>query len=99
MFSFPTPEDFGGQPTPDIPGDVAPPDISTEADFRQICGKHHGIQGHHNSCYLDATLFCMFYFTTVFDFIFNRQPKPGDLKEYPEVQRVLKDGIVNPLRT
>ncbi|CAL1538479.1 unnamed protein product [Lymnaea stagnalis] len=90
--------DFGGPSTPDLPGDVPPPDILTDTDLKLICGKNKGIQGHHNSCYLDATLFSMFYFTTVFDFIFNRPPSMGDLPEYPQVQQVLKEGIVNPLR-
>ncbi|GFO20654.1 ubiquitin carboxyl-terminal hydrolase cyld [Plakobranchus ocellatus] len=90
--------DFGGQLTPDITGDEAPPEVLTQADLNAICGKNRGIQGHHNSCYLDATLFSMFYFTTVFDNIYNRPANTGDLPEYPEVQRVLKEGIVNPLR-
>ncbi|GFR74984.1 ubiquitin carboxyl-terminal hydrolase CYLD [Elysia marginata] len=92
------PNDFGGQLTPDIPGDITPPEVLTQGDLNTICGKNRGIQGHHNSCYLDATLFCMFYFTTVFDAIFNRPANAEDLQEYPEVQRVLKEGIVNPLR-
>lgn len=37
-----------------------------------FCGKFKGIQGHHNSCYLDVTLFSMFAFTSVFDAILFR---------------------------
>lgn len=90
--------EFGSQTTPDLDGDIPPPEIFSDSDFRLVCGKNRGIQGHHNSCYLDATLFCMFYFTTVFDFIFNRPPGTEDLVEYAKVQKVLKEGIVNPLR-
>ncbi|BFZ12764.1 hypothetical protein BsWGS_15803 [Bradybaena similaris] len=90
--------EFGSQTTPDLDGDIPPPEIFSDSDFRLVCGKNRGIQGHHNSCYLDATLFCMFYFTTVFDFIFNRPPGAEDLVEYAKVQKVLKEGIVNPLR-
>ncbi|CAG5128883.1 unnamed protein product, partial [Candidula unifasciata] len=90
--------EFGSQSTPDIEGDIPPPEIFSASEFKLVCGKNKGIQGHHNSCYLDATLFCMFYFTTVFDFIFNRPPGVEDIAEYPKVQKVLKEGIVNPLR-
>ncbi|KAH9499116.1 hypothetical protein Btru_006733 [Bulinus truncatus] len=89
--------DFGIPETPDLTGDIPPPEFD-RCNIRDICGKNKGIQGHHNSCYLDATLFSMFYFTTVFDFIFNRPPAEDDLPEYPKVQQVLKEGIVNPLR-
>ncbi|KAJ9579710.1 hypothetical protein L9F63_004636, partial [Diploptera punctata] len=44
-----------------IPGAVQP--ISSKGDLESLCGKYRGIQGHHNSCYLDATLFSMFTFT------------------------------------
>ena len=57
-----------------------------------------GIQGHHNSCYLDATLFSMFAFTQTYDALLFREKKEDDIAEYEDVQRVLKDGIVNPLR-
>ncbi|KAI8790460.1 ubiquitin carboxyl-terminal hydrolase CYLD [Biomphalaria glabrata] len=89
--------DFGIPETPDLTGDIPNPEIDKN-NIGEICGKNKGIQGHHNSCYLDATLFSMFYFTTVFDNIFNRPTKDGDLPEYPKVQQVLKEGIVNPLR-
>ena len=42
-------------------------------DLKEICGKFKGIQGHQNSCYLDATLFAMFTFTSVFDTILYRK--------------------------
>lgn len=87
---------FGSNETPDLEGTVSPPD-SLE-DISVVCGKGKGIQGHHNSCYMDATLLAMFYFTTVFDCILHRPKSSHDLPEYTEIQQVLKEGIVNPLR-
>lgn len=43
-------------------------------DLENITGKFKGIQGHYNSCYLDATLFAMFTFTYVFDSLLFRPP-------------------------
>lgn len=67
-------------------------------DLEAHCGKFKGIQGHHNSCYLDATLFAMFTFTSVFDSVLFRPREPEDNDQYEEVQRVLREEIVNPLR-
>lgn len=53
-----------------IAGIVGP--ICIKGDLEKICGKYRGIQGHHNSCYLDATLFSMFAFTSVFDSLLFR---------------------------
>lgn len=89
---------FGTVETPDVDGDICPPEVVTETDLEKVCGMSRGIQGHHNSCYLDATLFAMFYFTTVFDFIFNEPPRHDSVPQHLEVQKVLKEGIVNPLR-
>ncbi|OWF38021.1 ubiquitin carboxyl-terminal hydrolase CYLD-like isoform X2 [Mizuhopecten yessoensis] len=90
---------FGRLETPDVPGNISPPDSMEVFDIRhKVCGKEKGIQGHHNSCYLDATLFAMFYFTTVFDGILYRPKRSDDLPEYEEVKQVIKEGIVNPLR-
>jgi len=61
----PTNNDFGNMESSVIAGIVRP--ISVKGDLESICGKYRGIQGHHNSCYLDATLFSMFTFTSVFD--------------------------------
>lgn len=54
--------EFGGVDCPAIPGTVQPLSRST-GDVESFSGKYRGIQGHHNSCYLDATLFSMFAFT------------------------------------
>ncbi|KAK2576712.1 hypothetical protein KPH14_005369 [Odynerus spinipes] len=72
--------------------------ISVKGNLETICGKFKGIQGHHNSCYLDATLFSMFAFTSVFDNLLFRPPNEKDCPEYEEVQKVLREEIVNPLR-
>lgn len=56
---------------PVVPG-VVPPLNS----LGELAGKNRGIQGHHNSCYLDATLFAMFTFTSVFDALLYRPPEP-----------------------
>ncbi|KAK3086225.1 hypothetical protein FSP39_015433 [Pinctada imbricata] len=90
---------FGSIETPDVGGNISPPDsLDVEMIVKNVCGKQKGIQGHHNSCYLDATLFAMFYFTTVFDGILYRPRTKEDLPEYEDVKQVLKEGIVNPLR-
>ncbi|XP_046999360.1 uncharacterized protein LOC124615480 isoform X1 [Schistocerca americana] len=87
---------FGQIDCPVIPG-VVPP-LRWKGDTESFCGKFRGIQGHHNSCYLDATLFSMFTFTSAFDSLLFRPPTENDIKQYDEVQRVLREEIVNPLR-
>ncbi|KAJ8920977.1 hypothetical protein NQ315_015772 [Exocentrus adspersus] len=83
---------------PVIPGAVAPLCMPTEEDVEAVCGKYRGIQGHHNSCYLDVTLFSMFTYTAVFDSLLFRPKNVDDIDDYEEVQRVLREEIVNPLR-
>ncbi len=87
---------FGSIDCPTVTGDVPP--LSSTDDLQALCGKNRGIQGHHNSCYLDATLFSMFSCTTIFESLLHRPPRIDDIPEYREVQRVLKEEIVNPLR-
>ncbi|XP_054164962.1 ubiquitin carboxyl-terminal hydrolase CYLD-like [Oppia nitens] len=87
---------FGSIDCPTVTGDVPP--LSTSEDLQALCGKNRGIQGHHNSCYLDATLFSMFSCTTIFESLLHRPPRTDDIPEYKEVQRILKEEIVNPLR-
>ena len=81
-------------PSPDVKGITLPPKTLEEKQ----CGTMHGLQGHHNSCYLDATLYGMFAFSSVFDTLLHRQRKDDDLQEYDKVQTVLREWIVNPLR-
>ena len=89
-------QDFGPLDSPVVPGFCAPhPSVDSVVS---ICGRNKGIQGHQNSCYLDATLFSMFTFTSVFDSLLYRPRGPGDIARYDEVQSCLKDEIINPLR-
>ncbi|KAH8282562.1 hypothetical protein KR054_008364 [Drosophila jambulina] len=89
---------FGVAECPAVRGSVPPLEIHNSEELASICGKFKGIQGHHNSCYLDATLFSMFTFTSVFDSILYRHPGAQDIRNYSEVQKVLREEIVNPLR-
>ncbi|KAJ3632851.1 hypothetical protein MTP99_009834 [Tenebrio molitor] len=89
---------FQSMECPIIEGAVAPLCMPTEEDVEAVCGKFRGIQGHHNSCYLDVTLFSMFTYTAVFDSLLFRPKGPKDISDYDEVQRVLREQIVNPLR-
>ena len=58
-------------------------------------GEGRGIQGHQNSCYLDATVFGLFALTDVFDSMFLRKAKDPAGQE---IKTLLWKGIVNPLR-
>ncbi|XP_070500451.1 uncharacterized protein CYLD [Chironomus tepperi] len=87
-----------GADCPIIEGSVSALTFENYDDLDAHCGKFKGIQGHHNSCYLDATLFAMFTFTSVFDSILFRPRDSDDHEQYEEVQRVLREEIVNPLR-
>ncbi|XP_059616795.1 ubiquitin carboxyl-terminal hydrolase CYLD isoform X2 [Phlebotomus argentipes] len=89
---------FGHVDCPIVHGSVAPLKVAKPDDLETMCGKFKGIQGHHNSCYLDATLFAMFTFSSVFDSLLFRPPESGDIPHYTEVQKVLREEIVNPLR-
>ncbi|OQR74575.1 ubiquitin carboxyl-terminal hydrolase CYLD-like [Tropilaelaps mercedesae] len=71
-----------------LPGDFPPLFNVGTKDLSHLVGRCKGIQGHHNSCYLDATLFAMFTTTSVFDFIIDRPREDGDIPEYDQVQRV-----------
>jgi len=85
---------FGNIECIDVPGCVLPP-----AFDQKFLGQNRGIQGHQNSCYMDATLFSMFAFSMVFDSILHR-PRRSNCSSnfYDKVQRTLREGIVNPLR-
>ncbi|XP_067621560.1 uncharacterized protein CYLD isoform X2 [Eurosta solidaginis] len=89
---------FGQVECPSVPGAVAPLKINSLEELEENCGKFKGIQGHHNSCYLDATLFAMFTFTPVFDSLLFRPAEADDISSYTEAQKVLREEIVNPLR-
>lgn len=51
---------FGNLECPRVPGSYPP---LSPTDINALIGRNKGIQGHQNSCYLDATLFAMFSFT------------------------------------
>ncbi|XP_044739895.1 ubiquitin carboxyl-terminal hydrolase CYLD [Chrysoperla carnea] len=89
---------FGQIDCPVIEGSVPPLCMQSELQVEEMCGKFRGIQGHHNSCYLDATLFAMFACTGVFDSLLFRPQSHLDIERYEEVQKVLREEIVNPLR-
>ena len=46
-----------------------------------VTGRNKGIQGHQNSCYLDATLFSMFTFSSVFDSLLYRPKNKDDIQQ------------------
>ncbi|XP_056129058.1 ubiquitin carboxyl-terminal hydrolase CYLD [Lampris incognitus] len=70
----------------------APPISETEA-LSLLVGRMKGIQGHFNSCYLDATLFCLFSSSTILDNICHKSSG----SEQPITCTLRKD-IVNRLR-
>ncbi|XP_030043594.1 LOW QUALITY PROTEIN: ubiquitin carboxyl-terminal hydrolase CYLD-like [Microcaecilia unicolor] len=74
-----------------------PPDTGPEGG-EQLMGWKKGIQGHCNSCYLDATLFCMFAFSSVLDTILLRPRDKNDSDSYSTTRDLLRTEIVNPLR-
>ncbi|KAM4704733.1 ubiquitin carboxyl-terminal hydrolase CYLD-like [Rhinophrynus dorsalis] len=57
-------------------------------------GRMKGIQGHCNSCYMDAALFSLFSCSSVLDSLLF---KPSALPT-GHIQRILREEIVNPLR-
>ncbi|XP_069044767.1 ubiquitin carboxyl-terminal hydrolase CYLD [Lepisosteus oculatus] len=74
-----------------------PPLLGTEARER-FSGWKRGIQGNCNSCYLDASLFCLFSFSSAVDSVLLRPPGPQDDTLYLHTQDLLRNEIVNPLR-
>lgn len=56
-----------------------------------------GIDGAHNSCYIDALLFSMFYSSTIFDSILTT--KQGDSEAARMTRSLLRDNVIQPLRT
>jgi len=53
-------QDFGAPDCPPVVG-AKPP--MTSSDLAAATGRNRGVQGHQNSCYLDAMLFAMFSFS------------------------------------
>ncbi|CAL8309437.1 unnamed protein product [Lota lota] len=69
--------------------------ISTDQVARILIGRMKGIQGHCNSCYMDAALFSLFSCSSVLDSLLFKKMKPEDT----EIQNTLLRNIVNPLRS
>ena len=63
--------------------------------FSRYIGDEHGIQGHHNSCYLDATVFGLFALSDSFDMMLLEEPQ---IDIGRKIKHILWKGIVNPLR-
>ncbi|KJH50277.1 CAP-Gly domain protein [Dictyocaulus viviparus] len=63
-----------------------------------LIGRMKGIQGHRNSCYLDATLYAMFVQSTAFDKLLDRPANKDDIPQYREFQCLLATEVVYPLR-
>ncbi|XP_029939637.1 ubiquitin carboxyl-terminal hydrolase CYLD isoform X2 [Salarias fasciatus] len=74
--------------------DIAVP-VSTEQVDELLIGRMKGIQGHCNSCYMDAALFSLFSCSPVLDPLLFKEPTPKNAS----VQRMLLHDIVNPLRS
>ncbi|XP_074745264.1 ubiquitin carboxyl-terminal hydrolase CYLD-like isoform X2 [Strix uralensis] len=85
--------DYRGQEVLPQAPDSFPP-LRNEAAVRVLRGRMKGIQGHCNSCYMDAALFSLFSCTSVLDSMLF---KPFPLCDR-NVQSILRDEIVNPLR-
>ena len=85
----------------DIPLRVAE-DQFTEGRPEQIhryIGEGKGIQGHQNSCYLDASVFGLFALTDAFDEMFLQAMSTSTADQNrKEIAELLWKGIVNPLR-
>lgn len=71
------------------------PPISTEQVNQLLIGRMRGIQGHCNSCYMDAALFGLFSCSSVLDSMLFKSTTPQDAP----IQKTLLSDIVNPLRS
>ncbi|KAG8134047.1 hypothetical protein E2320_011812 [Naja naja] len=70
------------------------PPLRAEVAVNVLRGRMRGIQGHCNSCYMDAALFSLFSCTSVLDSMLYKPSLPAD----GLIQEILRDKIVNPLR-
>lgn len=81
-----------------VEGYVRPP-----TDPEQYDGVWKGVQGDQNSCYMDASVFAMFSYLTVFDVILfdeTEGSQKGDENDERKmnIRRILLEEIINPLR-
>lgn len=70
-------------------------DAPKPTELQRFIGPRRGIQGHQNSCYLDATLFAMFGLTNKFDQVIS---EPADDTFACDVLETMCKEIVYPLR-
>ncbi|XP_069813102.1 ubiquitin carboxyl-terminal hydrolase CYLD-like isoform X2 [Dendropsophus ebraccatus] len=75
-----------------VPGKVPPLQGAAAVDILE--GDMKGIQGHCNSCYMDAALFSLFSCSSVLDSLLFKPSSHPDGK----IQQTLREEIVNPLR-
>lgn len=75
----------------DLNEDVPP--VAEQDVLSHLVGRMRGIQGHFNSCYLDATLFSLFTSSTAFNRMFNRSADSDE-----GISHILRWDIVNRLR-
>jgi hypothetical protein len=61
-----------------------------------ILGKNKGIEGDSNSCYMDATIFCMFAYSDVFDSLLHMKTQEQSIRT---LQSLLRENIVHVLRS
>jgi hypothetical protein len=61
-----------------------------------IRGKSKGIEGDSNSSYMDATIFCMFAYSDVFDSLLHIKTQKESIGK---LQHLLRDNIVHVLRS
>ncbi|XP_054646827.1 ubiquitin carboxyl-terminal hydrolase CYLD [Dunckerocampus dactyliophorus] len=71
------------------------PPISTDKVHQILIGRMKGIQGHHNSCYMDSALFSLFSCSSVLDSMLFKSTQPEDAA----IQTTLLHDIVSPLRS
>lgn len=89
---------YGDELEDEIGEYILPP--SHEEQYR---GVWKGVQGDMNSCYMDASVFAMFSYLTVFDEIVK--PSESDQrrlvipsKNSVQIRKILRETIVSPLR-
>ncbi|XP_061463089.1 ubiquitin carboxyl-terminal hydrolase CYLD-like [Rhineura floridana] len=84
--------ELNGQDSPAVLSNSPP--LRNDVAVNVLQGRMRGIQGHCNSCYMDAALFSLFSCTSVLDSMLFKPSLPPDV----HVQKILRDKIVNPLR-
>ena len=77
-----------------IPVEISTAGMADGKLFDKYIGNEKGIQGHQNSCYLDATLFGLFALSSCFDELFLHD----DTNNNQSIENIIWKKIVNPLR-